>query len=141
MESYLHASLQTERMSTILLSTLGGIALVLAMVGIYGVVAYFVSQRTHEIGLRAALGASPARMWRFVIDRGLRPVVAGLIVGIALALATTRVLESQLYGVTPRDPLTLVGVAALLLAIALAAMYVPARRAMRVAPIVALNEG
>ena len=141
MESYLHASLQAERMSTLLLSTLGGIALVLAMVGIYGVVAYFVSQRTHEIGLRAALGASPARMWRFVIDRGLRPVLGGLVVGIGLALATTRVLESQLYGVTPRDPLTLAGVAALLLAIALAAMYVPARRAMRVAPIVALNDG
>ena len=141
MESYLHASLQTERMSTLLLSTLGGIALVLAMVGIYGVVAYFVSQRTHEIGLRAALGASPARMWRFVIDRGLRPVLAGLVVGLGLALTTTRVLESQLYGVTPRDPVTLVGVAALLLGIALAAMYVPARRAMRVAPIVALNEG
>lgn len=141
MESYLHASLQTERMSTLLLSTLGGIALVLAMVGIYGVVAYFVSQRTHEIGLRAALGASPARMWRFVIDRGLRPVLAGLVVGLGLALATTRVLESQLYGVTPRDPVTLAGVAALLLGIALAAMYVPARRAMRVAPIVALNDG
>ncbi len=140
MESYLHASLQLERMNTILLSTLGAIALVLAMVGIYGVVSYFVSQRTNEIGLRVALGATPGAVWQFVMHRGLRPIVAGLVIGIVLSLMTTNLIREQLYGVTPRDPLTLCGVAGLLLAVAMVAMYIPARRAMRVPPIVALNE-
>ena len=140
MESYLRDSLRTARMNTMLLSLLGGIALLLAMVGIYGVVSYFVSQRTNEIGLRMALGATPSNVWRFVVQRGLRPIVAGLVVGMGLALATTTVLEEQLYGVTARDPATLVAVGGLLLAIALVAMYLPARRAMRVSPIVALNE-
>jgi predicted permease len=141
MESYLHDSMQTARMSTILLSTLGGIALVLAMIGIYGVVSYFVSQRTREIGLRMALGATPRAVWTFVVNRGLRPIIAGLVLGVALSLATTNVLRGQLYGVTPRDPFTLTLVGMLLLLIALLAMYIPARRAMRVAPIVALNQG
>lgn len=140
MDSYLRDSLRTARMNTLLLSLLGGIALVLAMIGIYGVVSYFVSQRTNEIGLRMALGATPSSVWRFVMQRGLQPIVAGLVVGIGLALATTTVLQGQLYGVTARDPATLIAVGGLLLAIALVAMYLPARRAMRVSPIVALNE-
>jgi predicted permease len=140
MESYLRASVQLERMNTILLTTLGGIALVLAMVGIYGVVSYFVSQRTNEIGLRMALGATPGAVWQFVMRRGLLPIAAGLVVGVGLSFATTGLLRQQLYGVSPRDPLTLGGVAVLLVMIALIAMFVPARRAMRVPPIVALNE-
>ena len=115
MESYLHDSLQTARMSTILLSTLGGIALTLAMIGIYGVVSYFVNQRTREIGSRVALGATPRAVWSFVVNRGLRPIVAGLVLGIVLSLATTNVLRGQLYGVTPRDPFTLAAVGLLLL--------------------------
>ena len=140
MNYFMRASLATARMNTVLLSLLGGIALVLAIVGIYGVVSYFVNQHVHEIGIRLALGATPALIWRFVMRRGLAPIVAGLVVGITLSLATTNVLRQQLYGVSAHDPLTLVGVGSLLLVIAVIAMYVPARRAMRVAPIIALNE-
>jgi predicted permease len=140
MNDYLRSSLATARMNTVLLSLLGGIALALAMVGIYGVVSYFVNQHVHEIGVRLALGATPGLIWAFVMRRGLAPIVAGLVVGIALSLMTTTVLRQQLYGVTPHDPLTLGGVGSLLLVIAVLAMYVPARRAMRVPPIVALNE-
>ena len=110
------------------------------MVGIYGVVSYFVNQHVHEIGVRLALGATPGLIWAFVMRRGLAPIIVGLVVGIALSLMTTTVLQQQLYGVTPHDPLTLGGVGSLLLVIAVLAMYVPARRAMRVPPIVALNE-
>jgi predicted permease len=140
MEEFLHASLATARMNTVLLSLLGGIALALAMVGIYGVVSYFVNQHTHEIGIRLALGASPGLIWGFVMRRGLIPIVAGLVVGITLSLVTTSLIRQQLFGVTPHDPLTLGGVGSLLLVIAVLAMYVPARRAMRVPPIIALNE-
>jgi predicted permease len=140
MSEFLQSSLATARMNTVLLSLLGGIALVLAMVGIYGVVSYFVNQHVHEIGVRLALGATPGLIWAFVMRRGLAPIIVGLVVGIALSLMTTTVLQQQLYGVTPHDPLTLGGVGSLLLVVAVLAMYVPARRAMRVPPIVALNE-
>ena len=140
MEQYLHSSLATARMNTVLLSLLGGIALALAMVGIYGVVSYFVNQHVHEIGVRLALGATPRLIWRFVMRRGLTPIVGGLVVGITLSLVTTTLIRQQLFGVTAHDPLTLSGVGSLLLVIAVLAMYVPARRAMRVPPIVALNE-
>jgi hypothetical protein len=140
MDEFLRASLATARMNTVLLSMLGAIALALAMVGIYGVVSYFVNQHVHEIGVRMALGATPGLIWRFVMQRGLAPIVAGVIVGILLSLLTTTVLQQQLYGVTPHDPFTLGGVGSLLLVVAMLAMYVPARRAMRVPPIVALNE-
>jgi predicted permease len=140
MNEMLRGSLATARMNTVLLSLLGAIALVLAMVGIYGVVSYFVNQHVHEIGIRMALGATPALIWRLVMRRGLSPIVAGLGVGIALSLLTTGVLRQQLFGVSAHDPLTIAGVGSLLLIIAVIAMYVPARRAMRVAPIVALNE-
>jgi putative ABC transport system permease protein len=141
MTNLLRGSLETARISTVLLSTLGGIALVLAMVGIYGVVSYFVNQRTHEIGVRMALGATPQRVWKLIVGRGLTPIVVGLAVGFVLSFATTKVLAGHLFGVTTHDPLTLGAVAVLLLIVGLAATYVPARRAMRVSPIVALNEG
>jgi hypothetical protein len=141
MTAYLKGSLETARMNTLLLSLLGGIALSLAMVGIYGVVSYFVSQRTQEIGIRMALGASPPLIWQYVMRRGLTPIVAGLIIGLVLSSLTTTVLRGQLYGVTGHDPLTLGGVAVLLLLVGVVASYVPARRAMRVPPVVALNEG
>jgi predicted permease len=141
MTSLLKGSLQTARVSTFLLSTLGGIALLLAMVGIYGVVSYFVNQRTHEIGVRMALGATPQRVWQLIVRRGFTPIAVGLVIGFALSFATTKVLEGHLFGVTTHDPLTLGAVAGLLVLVGLAATYVPARRAMRVPPIVALNEG
>ena len=141
MTSLLRGSLETARMNTLLLSLLGGIALALAMVGIYGVVSYFVTQRTHEIGVRIALGATPALIWKFVVRRGLTPIVIGLAVGLLLSSVTTSVLRGQLYGVGAHDPLTLVAVGLLLFVVGLLATYVPARRAMRVPPVVALNDG
>lgn len=141
MKSYLAGSLETARMNTLLLSLLGGIALALAMVGIYGVVSYFVTQRNHEIGVRLALGATPALIWKFVVRRGLTPIVAGLAVGFALSFATSRVIEGQLFQVSGHDPLTLGAVGGLLLLVGLLATYVPARRAMKVPPVVALNDG
>jgi predicted permease len=136
----LEASQSTARMTTLLLSCLGGIALVLAMVGIYGVVSHFVGQRTKEIGVRMALGATQSRIWRFVAHRGLAPVGVGLAMGLTLSTLTTGALRGQLYGVTDRDPLTLVSVASLVALVALAATYFPARRAIRVTPSVALGE-
>ena len=141
MVSYLRGSLATARMNTLLLSLLGAIALVLAMVGIYGVVSYFVTQRNHEIGVRLALGATPQRIWQLVVRRGLGPIVVGLVVGLGMSFVTTRVIAGQLFGVTGHDPLTLGAVGLLLLLVGLLATYVPARRAMRVPPVVALNEG
>jgi ABC-type antimicrobial peptide transport system permease subunit len=141
MMSLVKGSLETARMNTLLLSLLGGIALALAMVGVYGVVSYFVSQRTQEIGIRLALGATPSLIWQYVMRRGLTPIVAGLILGLVLSSITTTVLRGQLYGVSGHDPLTLGGVAVLLLLVGVVASYVPARRAMRVPPVIALNEG
>jgi putative ABC transport system permease protein len=140
MDGYLESTLATARMNTWLVSTLGIIALVLAMVGIYGVVSYFVSQRTQEIGVRIALGSTPSNTWQFVVRRGMTPVAVGLAAGIGLSIATSSLLRNQLFGVTARDPVTLVGVAILLVLIAIVAMIVPARRAMRVSPIVALQQ-
>jgi putative ABC transport system permease protein len=141
MMSLVKGSLETARMNTLLLSLLGGIALALAMVGVYGVVSYFVSQRTQEIGIRLALGATPSLIWQYVMRRGLTPIVAGLILGLVLSSITTTVLRGQLYGVSGHDPVTLGGVAVLLLLVGVVASYVPARRAMRVPPVIALNEG
>ena len=139
MGDLLHASVAAARFNTLLLSALGTIALLLASVGIYGVVSYFVSQRTQEIGVRLALGALPAHIWALVLSRGLVPIVGGAVVGAILSLATTRLLRGQLYGVTADDPITLLGVVALLLLVAVVATLVPARRAMRVSPVVALQ--
>ncbi len=139
MDEFLAASLATERFNTLLLSTLGVIALLLAAVGIYGVVSYFVSQRTQEIGVRVALGALPKHIWRLVLGRGLAPIAFGAVFGVGLSLLTARLLREQLFGVAPTDPLTLGAVVGLLGMVALLATLVPARRAMRVAPIVALQ--
>ena len=136
----LEASQATAHATTVLLSALGAIALVLAMVGIYGVVAYFVGQRTQEIGVRMALGATDSRIWRFVAATGLSPVAVGLLLGIAISMATTRWLGALMYGVSDRDPVTLIAVTMLLALVALVATFVPARRAMRVSPAVALNQ-
>jgi putative ABC transport system permease protein len=136
----LQVSQATARATTLLLSALGGIALLLAMVGIYGVVAYFVGQRTQEIGLRIALGATDARIWRFVARQSLTPVMVGIVAGIALSIATTRQLDDLLYGVRGWDPLTLISTTAVLAMVAVAATIVPARRAMRIAPATSLSQ-
>jgi putative ABC transport system permease protein len=127
------------RFNTTLLSFFGLVALVLASVGVYGVIAYFVSQRTHEIGIRMALGASGRNVLRMVMGQGIAMTAIGLLLGLGGALAVTRFLSSLLFEIRPSDPATIVGVMAMLGGVALAACYLPARRAMRVDPMVALR--
>jgi putative ABC transport system permease protein len=139
MEQRLAGSLATARFNTLLLSLLGAIGLVLAATGIYGVIAYFVSQRTQEIGVRIALGATAGSVVRLVLGQALRPVALGAVIGIAGALGASRILSSQLFGVGPTDPLTIAVVLATLIAVASAASLVPARRAAMIDPTRALQ--
>ncbi len=117
----------------------GLLALVLAAVGIYGVVAYSTRQRTHEIGIRMTLGAQKSDVFRLVLGKGLRLTFVGLTIGFLVSLALTRFLHGLLFGVTATDALTYSGVAVLLSVVSLAACYIPARRATRVDPMVALR--
>jgi ABC-type antimicrobial peptide transport system permease subunit len=128
-----------ERIAVVFASSFGLLALLLAAVGIYGVVAYTTKQRTHEIGIRMALGAAKADVFRQVLGQGLRLTLAGLVAGLAVSLVTTRFLRGMLYGVGAADWLTFATVAALLCLVALAACFVPARRAASVDPMQALR--
>ncbi len=139
MEQIKSECIVSNRFQTTLLAVFSGIALLLASVGIYGVISYSVAQRMHEMGIRAALGANTMNLLRLVVGSGMGLTVIGLILGLAGSLALTRVLASLLFGVGVRDPLTLVSVAATLTAVSLAACYVPARRATKVDPTVALR--
>jgi predicted permease len=139
MDQRLAGTLATARFNTLLLSLLGGVGLLLAATGIYGVIAYFVSQRTQEIGVRIALGASTGNVVRLILGQALRPVAIGAALGVAAALVASRVLASQLFGVSRTDPLTMAAVVATLIAVALAASAVPARRAAAVDPTRALQ--
>jgi len=132
-------SLAPDRLRSILLATFAGIALLLAAVGIYGVIAYSVAQRSQEMGIRAALGASPGRLLGLVLQSATWLTVSGLALGIASAVGVGRLLAGFLVGVGPTDPLTLVGAAAVLAVVALLACYVPARRASQANPIRALR--
>jgi putative ABC transport system permease protein len=127
------------RLMTKLMVLFGALAMFLGTIGIYGVMAHLVSQRTHEIGIRVALGASPVQVLRMVIGSGLKLAVVGVGVGIIVALGATRSLTTLLYQVAPNDPLTFIAVPILFVAVAVAACYLPARRAMRVDPMVALR--
>lgn len=122
-----------------LFSLFGGIGLLLAAVGIYGVTSYLVAQRTHEFGVRIALGATPTQVLRLVMLRGMMIILIGLFAGIVGALALTRFLSSFLYGVKSHDPVTYALAALVLVVVALVACYVPARRATHVDPLVALR--
>jgi predicted permease len=133
-DTYLREGLAPTRFAMTLLTTFALIALVLAAVGLYGVIAYGVARRTREIGVRMALGAEPRSVMALVMGGGLRLAVLGVAVGVAAAAAATRVLESMLYAVSPADPITFAGIALLVAAIALVASYVPARRALRIDP-------
>lgn len=127
------------RFRMMLLGLFGTLALALAAAGIFGVISYSVSCRTREVGVRMALGASPRAIQKMILREGLRIAGAGLAAGILAALALTRLLKGQLYGIGATDPYTFVGAAILLVLVALAACYVPARRAMKVDPMVALR--
>ncbi|MGH9641742.1 MAG: FtsX-like permease family protein, partial [Terriglobales bacterium] len=132
-------SLRLNRSAAELSSAFGGLALLLACIGVYGTMAYRVSRRTHEIGIRLALGARPSDVVWLIAKECLLLVAVGLVTGVPLALALTSLIGSQLFGVRPADPLTFAAVAVLLMLVAFAASYVPARRAMRVDPMVALR--
>ena len=134
MDDYLAASLATSRFTSLLLGALSAIGLALAVVGIYGIIAYFVTQRVPLIGVRRALGATPRGIRALVVRSAMRPVALGIVLGAAAAVGATRLLRAYLFGVTPTDPATIAGVVALLLGAALAASLVPARRATRVDP-------
>jgi putative ABC transport system permease protein len=139
LEEVVSASVAQRRFQALLLLLFAGVALVLSVVGVYGVVSYAVVQRTPEIGLRLALGAQRENILRLTIARALRPILAGLAVGLAGALAASRLLTSLLFEVKPSDPTTFALVAALLGVVALGACLIPARRSTRVDPMVALR--
>jgi putative ABC transport system permease protein len=139
MREVVATSLATPRLTGFLLGTFAFVALALAAVGIYGVLAYLVSQRTQEIGIRLAIGADRGQVLRMILRQGLRLAVAGIIIGVVAAFAVTRVMASLLYEVRPADPLTFAAVPAILAVVALAASYLPARRATRVNPVIALR--
>jgi putative ABC transport system permease protein len=131
--------LWAARMGAALLTLFALLALILASIGIYGVMAYSVSQRTQEVGIRMALGAQPSHVFKLVIGQGMILAAIGMAAGLAGALLLTRVLASLLFGVSPHDPITFGGVTVLLGLVALLACYVPARRATRIDPLVALR--
>jgi predicted permease len=138
-ESELAASIAGPRFNMALLTVFAGLALALAAVGLAAVIGYAVSERTHEIGIRMALGAREGNVLRLVVTQGMRAVIGGLAAGVAGALAATRLLSSMLYGVEPSDPITFAAVVLLLAAVALVASWLPARRATRVDPVIALR--
>jgi ABC-type antimicrobial peptide transport system permease subunit len=123
----------------LLLVLFAGVALFLAAVGLYGVVAYTVSQRTREIGLRMAIGAEPGHVMSMILGGGMKLVLIGVAIGVAGALALSRFVETLLFNVPPSDPLSYGLTAGLLIVVAVVACYVPARRAMRVDPLIAMQ--
>ncbi|MGB7028997.1 MAG: ABC transporter permease [Candidatus Acidiferrum sp.] len=139
MEDVVASSIATQRLAMMLLSVFSTLALVLSGIGIYGVISYLAGQRTHEIGVRMALGATSADVMRMVLGEGMRITLVGVGIGIVAALGLTRLIAKIIYGVGAADPITFGVVAILLTGVALLACYIPARRAMRVDPIVALR--
>jgi ABC-type antimicrobial peptide transport system permease subunit len=140
MEDAFGAAIVRPRFLTLLLTIFAGLALALAAIGTYGILSYLVSQRTQEIGIRMALGADRGKILRLVMLRGLLLSAAGLAVGMAGAMAATRVMGSLLFNVTPTDPITLAVVAGLIVLVAAVACLVPALRATRVDPLVVMRE-
>ena len=139
MDEVIGKHLAARRFSMILLAMFAGLALLLAAIGIYGVVSYVVAQRQREIGIRMALGARRAQVFELMLRQGARMALAGLVIGVVAAIALTRLMTGMLYGVKPTDALTFAVAAFVLCAIALAACCIPARRATRVDPMLALR--
>jgi putative ABC transport system permease protein len=139
LEQRIGITLGQPRFNALLLGVFASLALVLAMIGLYGAISYAVSQRTHEIGIRMALGAAPSLVMKAMLSTGLRLAAIGTLLGMGAGLGLSRLMTSLLFGVSATDPLTFLAVATVLLVVAVAACYVPARRAMRVDPMVALR--
>jgi putative ABC transport system permease protein len=139
MDEIVSSSVAQPRLEAILLGLFGGLALVLATIGIYGVMAYSVSQRTSEIGVRMALGASPSSVLYMVLKHGMELTGVGLAIGFVLAFGLTRLMSKLLFGISATDPATFTAVLVLLAAVAMLACYLPARRATQVDPNVALR--
>ena len=139
MRDALRATIAVDHFNTVLLVALGAIGMLLAAIGIYGVVGYFVALRTHEIGVRMALGATGTQVLRLLAWQGLVPIVIGLVIGAGLAVWSARLLQASLYGVSAHDPLTYAAVTAVLLLAGILATVLPARRAARVDPMQALQ--
>ena len=140
LEDVLAASVARDRMNAIVFGAFAATALLLAAFGLYGLLVYIVSDRTREIGIRIALGADPRKVWGWLVGQGLQLVMLGAVLGLAGAFALLRSLKSLLYGVGPYDPATLAGVLFLVLSMALAAIWIPSRRATRIDPLIALRE-
>jgi putative ABC transport system permease protein len=139
MEQWVSRSVAPRRLSMALFTLFGGVAMLLAGIGIYGVMSYTVTQRTHEIGVRMALGAERRDVLRLVVGQGMRLAVVGVAVGLITALAATRLMKSLLFAVSATDVMTFIAVATVLILVALGACFVPALRATRVDPMVALR--
>ena len=140
MEQQLSGLIAQRRFNMVLVGAFAGLALVLAIIGVYGVTSYLVAQRTKELGVRLALGAQPSRVARLVVADGMRVALIGILTGIVAAIFATRLAATLLYGVSPRDPVTIGTVAAILLVVTTLANWLPARRAARVDPLVALRQ-
>jgi putative ABC transport system permease protein len=140
LESAVGASVSPSRSLMWLFVSFGGAALILAAIGVYGVVSYSTAQRTYEMGVRMAFGATPRRLFSLVLGQSLRLAMSGLVLGMLASVALTRFMAGFLYGVAATDSLTFVAVGLLLIAIALVAGYVPARRAAKVDPLIALRQ-
>jgi putative ABC transport system permease protein len=140
MQDRLSASLARQRFSTTMLGAFALFALILAAIGIYGVISYMVAQSTHDIGLRVALGAQPGNITSMVVRQGMELAFTGIVLGLAGAFALTRLMATLLFGVGATDAATFAVVPPVLMGIAFAASYIPARRATRIDPIVALRD-
>jgi putative ABC transport system permease protein len=139
LDEILTGSVAAPRLSMFLLAGFAALALILSCVGIYGVISHLIGQRTREIGVRMALGAQRNEVLRLVLGQGAKMALLGVVVGIAAAVGLMRLMANQLFGISSYDPLTFVSVALLLALVALVACYLPARRAVRVDPIIALR--
>jgi putative ABC transport system permease protein len=139
MQQLVDDSISTRRLTLVLLGIFSALALILAAIGIYGVMAYTVALRTQEIGIRMALGAQQKDVLRLVLGQGARIAFFGVAIGLAAAAALGRLLSTLLFSVSASDPITFAAVAVLLISVALLACYIPARRAMRVDPLIALR--